>query len=150
MNRTTVTGLVVGACVLVSGCYNGAHEYRRLRDSNAAIAGEVAYVDCGAHGLVVYSFVAKGTEHRAKAPPGLPPCETARRGDPVTVIYDPEHPEVNTLRSPQEAYEKAVGWYMPEWGFIFGPIVALVAFSIALHSRKRQAKRTDIDQGNVK
>ena len=145
-----VASLVVGASLLLTGCYNDAHEYRRLVESNASIAGTVAYVDCSSHGLVIYSFVANGGEHRARAPSGMIRCDSARKGDPVTVFYDPAHPEVNTLLAPQQAYEQARGWYVPDLVFIVGMPLFIVAFSMFSHARGQRPTRARQPQGNVK
>ncbi len=143
-----VASLVVGASLLLTGCYNDAHEYRRLVESNASIAGTVAYVDCSSHGLVIYSFIAKDGEHRAKAPPGMLSCTTARRGDPVTVFYDPARPQVNTLLPPQKAYDRARGWFVPEPVFVVGMPLLLIVLSIVREARKRPHRPAP--QGNVK
>ncbi|MCK9684579.1 DUF3592 domain-containing protein [Scleromatobacter humisilvae] len=145
-----VASLVVGASLLLTGCYNDAHEYRRLVESNATVAGSVADVDCGSHGLVIYSFVANGVEHRAKAPASLIRCDSARKGDPVTVFYDPAHPEVNTLLTPQQAYEQRRGWYMPDVAVVAGMPLFIVAFSLFAYARRQRPARAGEAQGNVK
>ena len=66
----------------------------------------------------------------------------------MTVFYDPAHPQVNTLPSPQEAYERARGWFVPESVFKVGMPLLLIVFSIVLEVR-RQTKRP-APQGNVK
>ena len=145
-----VASLVVGASLPLTGCYNDAHEYRHLVESNATVAGVVAYVDCHSHGLVIYSFVANGGEHRARAPSGMIRCDSARKGDPVTVFYDPAHPEVNTLLTPQQAYEQARGWYVPDLVFIIGMPLFLIAFSVFSHARDQRPTGAGKPQGNVK
>ena len=140
--------LTMGAALALSGCYNAAPEYRRLVESNVSIAGTIAAVDCGNHGLVIYSFVAPDGEHRARAPRDMFDCRTTRPGDAVTVYYDPARPRVNTLLSPEVAYAQARGWYVPEPVFIVGMPVLCIVISIVILSRRRRVPPAP--QGSVK
>lgn len=146
----SAAALAVAASLLLAGCYNDAHDYRALIDSNATAAGQVVYVDCHSHGLVVVSFEAQGHEYRLKAPLGTLDCHSAHRGDPVTVYYDPAHPQVNTMLWPADAYERARGWYVPETFFIVGMPILLLVVGIVGRARADRAGRARGAQGKVK
>jgi hypothetical protein len=146
--RRTGATIALGATLALSGCYNAAPEYRRLVESNATIAGKIAYVDCANHGQVVYSFVASDGEHRARAPGGMFDCRAAQRGDPVTVYYDPAHAQVNTLLSPQEAYEEARGWFVPAPVVVIGAPLLVILFNVFLYARRKSPR--PVPHGNVK
>jgi hypothetical protein len=112
----------------ITGCYNAANDLKQLVVEHEVTQGQVVHVDCGNHGAVYYSFIAADGEHRAKAPNGQINCKASQRGDKVTVFYDAKDPKTNTVLSPEVAYARAKGWYIPEWlWFIAIPALFVVA-----------------------
>jgi hypothetical protein len=128
---------------LLGGCYNEAAEFRKLVQSSEVANATVVYVDCSNHGAVYYSLSVAGREFRAKAANGELNCGALKRGDVVKVYYDPQRPQVNTVLRPTEAYERARGWYLPEWLFIMVPLFGLVAFPVmqAIYAERRKSAR---------
>lgn len=106
------------AALALAGCHDAAEPYRALVADNATTTARVSYVACEDHGAVFYAFSAGGREYRARAPSGVPRCETARVGDPVVVYFRPSDPATNTLLDPAKAYEQKRGWTDPEGTWI--------------------------------
>jgi len=125
--------IMVASCFALAGCYNSAENFHVLVDRHMSVEGVVVFVDCADHGAFYYSFQAPNGEHRAKAPPRDAPCSDTHVGDKVTVFYDPQYSQTNSLLEPTAAYEKAKGWYIPEWAAFIVPPMLLVLFSIALN-----------------
>jgi hypothetical protein len=120
----------------LGGCYNQADDFRRLAASPSAAQGHVVYVDCNSHGLVVYSFSSGTHEYRRKT--DALRCGDSHVGDPVTVFYDSADPNTSTLRDPSEAYERARGWYLPEWAM---PVLVAVMVVLGIVFQAVSAKR---------
>lgn len=133
------TGLA--ALLALAGCYNAAEPYRALVADNVTTTGKVSYVACNDHGAVYYAFNAGGREYRARAPAGVPDCETAKPGDPVVVYYRPSDPATNTLLDPARAYEQKHGWYVPDGAWIAIGCAWIVSLSLALSLRPQRPSR---------
>jgi len=72
-------------------------------------------------------FTYGGKQHTNRVEPLALNCEKLRKGDHITEYIGPANPEVNTVLSPENAYRKYSGGYIPEWGWpIFGPILFLL------------------------
>ena len=133
------TGLA--ALLALAGCYNAAEPYRALVADNVTTTGKVSYVACDDHGAVFYAFNAGGREYRARAPAGVPNCETAKVGDPVVVYFRPLDPTTNTLLDPAKAYEQKHGWTLPDGAWIAIGCAWVVGLSLAMSLRPHRSSR---------
>jgi hypothetical protein len=132
---------------MMSGCYNSAASQRALVDSPTRADGWVSGINCNNHGAVYYSFTANNREFRTRAPDATLDCRTAKRGDKLVIFYLASDPAVNTILDPREAYARAKGWYMPEWGWIIFMVLAFIALPIIESYRREKSKRASSDTG---
>ena len=127
----------------LAGCYNAAEPWRALQVDHVTTTGKIVYVDCGAHGLVVYAFRAGGQEYRGKAAHELLHCQDAKVGDPILVYYSPNSPGIHTSRTPTAQFEHEQGWFLPEvaWLAMLGVwvIIGSVVSPMLMARRKRNA-----------
>jgi hypothetical protein len=133
------TGLA--ALLALAGCYNAAEPYRALVADNVTTTGQVSHVACNDHGAVYYAFNAGGREYRARAPAGVPTCETAKPGDPVVVYYRPSDPATNTLLHPAKAYDQERGWTVSSGASIAIGCVWIIVLSLATSLWPRRPSR---------
>ena len=129
---TSPPRLAVGLAALfaLAGCHDAAEPYRALVADNVTTTGKVSYLACDDHGAVYYAFNAGGREYRARAPTGVPDCETARLGDPVIVYYRPSDPATNTLLRPAQAYAQERGWTVPNGASIAIGCAGIIVLSL--------------------
>ena len=144
---TSPLRLAVGLAALLAlaGCYNAAGPYRALVADNVTTTGKVSYVACNDHGAVYYAFNAGGREYRARAPTGVPSCETAKLGDPVIVYYRPSDPATNTLLPPAKAYEQERGWTVPNGASIAIGCAWIIVLSLVTTLRPHRPSRPPKD-----
>ena len=133
---------IAGVCSVLPGCYSKATDFQQLARMPASTGGRVVYVDCASHGLVVYEFNLGSRAYRAKTT--AISCGSAKLGDQVTVFYDANHPDTNTLLQPAVAYERARGWYIPEWTWnLLFPSLGMAAcllYYLLVHERRKQSQ----------
>jgi hypothetical protein len=143
INIRSVTA-IAGLCLVLSGCYNHATNFEQLVRTPTSTEGRVVYVDCASHGLVIYEFNVGVHAYRAKTK--AISCGGAKLSDLVTVFYDASHPETNTLLEPAVAYERARGWYIPEWMWnLLFPSLAMAAcllYYLLVHERRKRPQPT--------
>jgi len=133
---------IIGLCLIISGCYSHAIDFQQLARTPASTEGKVVYLDCKSHGLVIYEFNLGGRAYRAKTT--AISCGNAKLGDRVTVFYDAGHPDTNTLLQPSDAYERARGWFIPEWMWnLLFPILGMAAcllYYLLVHERRERSQ----------
>jgi hypothetical protein len=140
---------IAGFCSVLPGCYSKATDFQQLARMPASTEGRVVYVDCASHGLLVYEFNLGGRAYRAKTT--AISCGSAKLGDQVMVFYDANHPDTNTLLQPAAcslqpavAYERARGWYIPEWMWnLLFPCLGMAAcllYYLLVHERRKQSQ----------
>lgn len=124
------------AALASSSCYNSATDLEKLVSSNQPTESYVVHLNCGNHGAVYYGFRVDGREYRGKAPSGVFACSSTKLGDKRPVYYYPENPNIHSLFMPREAYDRALGWYVPEWWWFIGVPFVFVIFSVVLEVKR--------------
>lgn len=123
----------------VQGCYNDAADFKALKDNYQKTEAKVAWLDCGNHGRIVYSFKVGEYGHvsgvaGSKVFPHSK-CTEIPVGATLTVYYNPDNPSIHSVLMPHVAYSESRGWYLPEWVIlIVGPIV-IIALSVLTNHR---------------
>ena len=118
--------LLVAACASLAACYNDAPQYRNLASRYKTVTGRLSLRQCGNHNTVFYTFQLEAQSYFGES--RELDCSKAAVGDPVTVFYDPVHPEVHTLTEPRRLYEQERGYHIPVWTLpaIFLPLLLIL------------------------
>ena len=114
----------------LAGCREEADPWRELLADHVTTTGHISRLDCGEHAGMSYVFTAGARSYGADAPADGFDCRTARVGDPVLVYYAPSAPEISTLLTPGQAYDRAHGRTPPAAGWLALVGAAAVALSL--------------------
>jgi hypothetical protein len=114
---------VFGILVLINHQSNSRMD--ELFENGVNIHGQVTALVCNNHGKVHYSFSEGGKNYFGIGNCVLP-CESAKIGQPVSLIYLRQHPERSSCDSKQEIETRSRGAY-------FMLLFAAIIISIAIY-----------------